>query len=319
MSLFPRQSHIWRDGIWAFVFAFVVWLPASADEPLCSGGDTAEESSACSKVGTWSVSVALGAGIRQNPVVGQNDLPLVLLPKVHYYGKRFSLENYNLGYMLASSKHHEFNLVTTLSFEHMFFSDFSIGNFALEDGGSTSFIPPEDLDTGDSFQPLDSPSIREDDVPAPAPDIDDLHDRNLAALAGVEYSFFYGPVHLGVQALHDISHVHQGEEVRAAVTYSQRIRRNHFGISAGVLWKSANAMDYYYGVRYEEVFDPRLAYQAEADSSYFAKLNWSRPLSERWSLVGMLYHRILSDEAANSPLVDRDAISSVYLGGVYHF
>ena len=46
------------------------------------------------------MSVSLGIGSRSNPVMGESDIPLVVIPQISYYGKRFFLENLDLGVTL---------------------------------------------------------------------------------------------------------------------------------------------------------------------------------------------------------------------------
>ncbi|HET9395082.1 MAG TPA: hypothetical protein VFO36_03420, partial [Nitrospiraceae bacterium] len=54
----------------------------------------------CIAVGELDVSVSLGLGKRTNPISGNSDIPLVVVPHVSYYGKRFFLENFEVGYTL---------------------------------------------------------------------------------------------------------------------------------------------------------------------------------------------------------------------------
>ena len=53
-----------------------------------------QPSAECVAVGGWNFSVALGAGVRTNPLVNGQGLPLVVVPQVSYYGERFFLDNF---------------------------------------------------------------------------------------------------------------------------------------------------------------------------------------------------------------------------------
>lgn len=265
------------------------------------------------------MSIALGAGLRENPVVGRDNIPLFLLPSVSYYGKRFSLENFNFAYLLAENQRHSLSLVSLPALEYMYFNDWSLGSTSFDDSGSN---PVEISSFTDNREQLDNdvspaePSLAE---PPPRVDVDDLHKRNLALLAGLEYGLYAGPVYFGLQWLQDLSHVHEGQEVRAAASYEWHYGNNLLRTSAGLLWKSHEAMDYYYGIRADEVEDTRLVYEASAGASYFARISWQKKLSKHWSLNSAVYYRKMSDAAAASPIVDKDYISSVFFGGAYHF
>ncbi|MDB6101815.1 MAG: hypothetical protein JWO52_1814, partial [Gammaproteobacteria bacterium] len=50
---------------------------ASSDAPS-SGAASADD---CVRVGGWNLSVALGAGVRTNPVVHAKDIPLIVVPQ----------------------------------------------------------------------------------------------------------------------------------------------------------------------------------------------------------------------------------------------
>lgn len=67
----------------------------------------------CVEVGKWRIGVALGAGVRTNPVIGKKDIPLVVLPEIHYQGERFFIQNLDFGAMLFENSRHQLNLLLT--------------------------------------------------------------------------------------------------------------------------------------------------------------------------------------------------------------
>lgn len=284
----------------------------------------AEESTTCSKkdpdclkVGTWTVSVAIGAGLRENPVAGRDDIPLVVLPSVNYHGKRFSIDNLNLSYLLTEKKRYSLNLVAMPSLEYMFFNDFSLGSISLE-GGSVNASPAQAPREGGDTSVGDAGG-RENFEQPPELDEDMLSSRNLVVLAGLDYGLYAGPLYFGMQALQDLSQVHDGQELRFAASYQSKFDGHLIRASAGALWKSDETMDYYYGLDASEVNDARLVYQARSGVAYFAKVNWTKKLSDKWSLLAAVYIRQMSDQANDSPLVDKRLIGTAYVGGVYHF
>src|SRR5882757_7738292 len=78
-----------------FAVLFVACSRATSAAPPC-----ATESNDCAAVGHWNLSVGLGLGSRTNPVLGASDIPLVVVPKLSYYGKRFFLDNLDIGVAL---------------------------------------------------------------------------------------------------------------------------------------------------------------------------------------------------------------------------
>lgn len=121
---FPRLSITLLSILLLFTIA------ARAQEPSgCSASNPD-----CIAVGRWQFSMAVGLGGRSNPVVDQDNIPIVLMPQVSYYGKRFFWETDTLGFTLHESSSHMLNVILTPSDEQIYFHDRSIGNFVI--GGS---------------------------------------------------------------------------------------------------------------------------------------------------------------------------------------
>ncbi len=103
-----------------------------ADES-CSADD-----GSCVEVGSWIVSLAVGLGERTNPIVDGDDIPMVLLPTVQYYGKRFFWDSDTVGFTMLETERHMLNAIGTVSYDQMYFRDVSIGNFSFGGGLSGS-------------------------------------------------------------------------------------------------------------------------------------------------------------------------------------
>jgi outer membrane protein len=307
----------------------------------------------CIAVGKWEFSVAVGAGVRSNPVVGRDPIPIVLIPSLTYYGKRFFFETDTLGFTLFETNNSMLNVVGTLAYDHIYFKDRSIGNFSLEDGGAQgeSFSPnsPVVRVSGDSSgnegtpspsaTPAPTPAFRftlssdgQDvvvDGPAPEPEVvtpgsqiirfDDLPKRGLAGLVGFEYSHAFCDIDLGLQVLADATSVHQGSQMRGSLARTLRYQNHRFIFSGGFEWKDSKTLDYYYGVRPDEVDNAQDAYVPNAGTSYYLKADWRYRISKRWDLVGVVHKRWLGAEISNSPLLDDDAVTAAFIGGEYHF
>ncbi|WP_075187646.1 MipA/OmpV family protein [Teredinibacter haidensis] len=295
-----------------------------------------KDGSDCVAVGEWEFSIALGAGLRSNPLIDGDDLPLFILPSVRYYGDRFFIDGYSAGYTFFNSGEHQVNAVVTIGFDQIYFKSRNLGELVLDSGpilGSTN-----DTFKADEYQ-LDGEDFILDEVPTPEPeptvaspsinpkapewreppDIDLLHSRDTAGLAGFEYAFYNAHWDASVQLLQDVSSVHDGQEVRAAIARSTRIAKASLELAAGFSWQSQELLQYYYGIEEGEVDDPILAYKTSSGISPFIRLDWRRRMSGNWSWQATVHQRWLASGIKRSPLLDEDTVLTLYFGAVYHF
>lgn len=305
-------------------------LPASNaahGSDLCSG-----DNNACQKVGSWEFSVAVGLGGRTNPVLDGDDQPIVLIPSFSWYGKRFFIDTFEAGYTFVDTEKHMLNALVQPGFDQVYFDEFGFGNFALGDNFSGGGIAETASNlSGGSF--TDGQIVTPDQGAGspPAPEggmsrnngdtevIIELQDRKLAVLGGLEYSYFNGPWQLQLAALHDISQIHDGSEIKLAASYQYRFKNNLINIAAGAAWQSQKLLDYYYGLDATEVNLREFEYEADDGISSFIKISWSKRLSERWNLVSALHLRKFDNELKGSPLLEEDLVTTVFIGGRYHF
>lgn len=289
----------------------------------------------CIATGTWEVQLAVGAGLRTNPLADSDPIPLVVIPQVSYYGKRFFLDNLDLGYTLVDEPRWMLNALITPGRDGLYFFRDDLGRFVLDGGLNLVGDASNPLTSGDRDEEPASPSGDEGafDSPAPQPDEDPeespaeqpssppppLRERDLSALAGLEASARLGGWDWQLQALTDVSGVHQGEELRFALSRGTRARHNQFGLALGFSWKSAEVMEYYYGVTEGEASEHRPAYRPGSGASPFVRLSWSRPASESWRWLGSVQYEHLSDAVRDSPLTDQNQVMQIFVGGVYHF
>ncbi|MCW9015599.1 MAG: MipA/OmpV family protein, partial [Kangiellaceae bacterium] len=87
-------------------------MQANNPEDVCDSTDDN-----CTEVGEWNFGIALGLGGRSNPVVDGSNIPFVLLPSFSYYGKRFFINNLDIGYTLNEGKNSTINLISTPSYD----------------------------------------------------------------------------------------------------------------------------------------------------------------------------------------------------------
>lgn len=296
-------------------------------------------------VGQWQFSVGLGLGGRTNPLVDGDTIPIVLLPQVSYYGERFFLDTTSIGFTLLESRRHMLNVVATLGLDQMYFNDLSLGNFVIEgtggsfnagglitsgaenNDGESLEVRVRDETTTPNTTDRDGPNeffhktlVSENTPPTYSLTLDDIGKRRMAGLAGFEYSLFLGQTVFSVQALQDFTGVHEGQEVRAGVDYRTFHGMNQYTLAGGMVWQSEEVVDYYYGLDASDVGSFRsLYYQGEATATPYVRFDWVRPITKSWTFQATLHQKWFGSGISDSPLLEKDTSTTVFVGGVYHF
>ena len=257
----------------------------------------------CVAVGQWNFSLGLGYGIRSNPVIGQDDVEYIVVPKFSYYGKRFFIDTYDLGYTLLDAERHQINAILfTPGFEQIFFNNNSILRYSV-DHKTVSAAP-------DSGQPSDN-DYTEVNI--------ELHKRRIAALSGFEYTYMARYFDWQTQLMQDVSNIHNGQKIRTALTWPWQNHNQQLLLSIGLTWQSQKLVDYYYGIHANDTPNPELYHTASASTAVHVSAEWERYFSKHWSIRGVANYRWLGDGVRNSPLVEDDAVSTLFMAGVYHF
>ena len=242
----------------------------------------------------WHLSLNLGLGVMSNPLKGGDDLPLVVLPEVAYYGEQFFFDNGRLGYSLSQETPHIFNLVTEFNPETRFFVDWHPSNiFALTSANS--------LSTSNNELQSQQPRL----------DIEQLDKRKWALDAGMSYHYVYQQHVFSVQALADVSGVYEGW--RSALQWQMHNNIGELVIkpSMGIWYKSAALNTYFYGVSAKESANGAI----EVGSSWqpYAKIDARWPLNDANSLR---FHLAYYDYSAldDSPLFEQTYSMTAFIG-----
>ena len=259
----------------------VVWRCAAA-QVGCNA-----PSADCAPVGEWSISVSIGAGVRSNPVRENGNIPLVALPHVSYYGKRFFLDSLDLGVFLHETDSNTLSLVATPGYDRVFFIRNDLQNLFYSVTGDFLSADPTTAGAEGTVK-----------VPARKPDT--------TYLAGPEWIFRYGKMTGQVEALREITGHHGGYEARAALSTPLIETRGSLIASAGLTWKSAQLVRYYYGVKGH--------YEPGAAVNPFVKVAYALPLSERWSFTAFANYEHLGAGIAGSPVVSQRHVLTVFSG-----
>jgi outer membrane protein len=266
-----------------------------------AAGECTAPTNECVLVGSWNLSVSLGAGVRTNPLVNGRDIPLILVPQFSYYGKRFFIDNLDPGVTLFDGESNTLSLIASPGYDRVFFYRSDLQNFFVFSSASFAGSGASAGKPSPAVQELPANAHL---LPQPA--------RKVTYLAGPEWTFKHGRVIGQLDFLHEITGHTHGDELRAALgipigpllggTVSTRF---------GVTWKSAATVNYYYG--YPGV------YQAGWALNPFAKLGYSRPLSRKWKLDAFVHVERLGNAISDSPLVDRHYVTTAFIGATYSF
>lgn len=144
-------------------------------------------------------------------------------------------------------------------------------------------------------------------------DADLLDDRDDAVDAGLAVSWRGRAGELKVSALGDVTDTSGGYELAADYAYALHWGRTTFVPGAGLRWYSRDMANYYYGTTEKEVARGVTPYQPGSVLVPQVSLGFSRPLGERWKLMGGLNYSFLPDEISDSPFMDHDVSGSVGL------
>jgi MipA family protein len=280
-------------------------VPALAD---CKG-----ESSECVPVGGWNFSLALGAGVRTDPVVHEGTIPLVVIPQFSYYGEHFFIDDLDAGVTFLDSDRTTLSLIASPGYDRVFFyrSDpqnifvTGLGNFNSSTGGSGQLPAGSGGNgSGSGKPPPDTTGLVTTTKFPP-------RSRQWTYLAGPEWTFKYAGLTGQLDVLHEITGHNHGNEVRAALGIPLSRVGGAWTADVGITWKSAAIVNYYYGA-------PGI-YEAGAALDPFVKLAYSRPLKGKWKITGFVECERLSNAIADSPIVNEHFVTTTFVGLVYAF
>ncbi len=250
----------------------------------------------------WEFSLGLGAGIRTNPVMDNDDIPLVVIPQLSYQGERFFIQNLDFGYTLFQNENQQFNLLLTPSYDQVFFNKWHINNF-VERSGLALDASKDNLTVESANRVIDKRL---------------LHKRYMAGLAGVESSHSLDGLDIQLQLLTEATGYYNGTEARVAVSKTINLGRHDVKLTLGANWQDAKTMNYYYGLSSQEALSHAPYYAADG-LTRLLRFDWSYQLDEHWSLRFFTSYRHLSSSISDSPLVTTSNVITAFAGGVYHF
>ena len=239
----------------------------------------------------WRLGAALGYGLRTNPLVQSDDIPIVVDVDIAWFGDRFFFDNGDIGLTFADNDALTASLIARLNSDRVFFGK-----------TDTRFITV-DL----AGMPL--AEAVEFTVP----------DRDYAVELGVELLTDGDWGQLQLSAFHDVSDTHDGYELYLNYGYPWRDQRWYLEPSFGASYKSAKLNDYYWGVAEDEVSTALPPYSADAGVNVHARLMLGYQLTRNWTFSLVTEYERLNDQSAASPLVTEDGVFGYFAGFGYRF
>lgn len=243
-------------------------------------------------VNTWHLAVGVGLGKASNPLHGGDDIPLVVLPDIAYYGERFYFDNGQVGYSLSQDSHYSLSMISELNPEKRFFVFWHPSNF---------------------FLPM---ALNSETKIAESVTVNQVKKRRWALDAGLEYQYFSDNFTLKLNWLFDISGVYNDD--RAAIEFEGQSEFGSIIISPaiGLHYQSQGLNQYYYGVEQQSLFYD--GYRSGSSLSPYFKLQLTWPLTQSSALFIKTSYDDYSS-LRRSPLFKENAAMSFFVGMKYIF
>ncbi|WP_241651712.1 MipA/OmpV family protein [Pseudoalteromonas sp. PS5] len=275
----------------------------SANTVPCDAND-----SECTAIGQWRFGVALGGGVITNPLHGGDNIPLIAVPYISYYGENLFLDNGTLGYTLYYHDQFDISLIGTFNTEQAYFEKFHPSNIFVQ----KSLLDASAELPGGEF-------LAEQRVIS----LDDIKSRKWAVDGGVLAHWIINDnVKVTASWLSDITNTYQGYNADIGISYRFRFNNTpnaHALIKAGLKWKSRQLIDYYYGIDKADTLNSALWYEGSSSYQPYLSFAYSYPISKSWTFKFNAKYQQLDTVITDSPIVEDSYTATVFVGGKYEF
>lgn len=251
------------------------------------------------EVGEWEFSLYLGEGRVDNPLIKQDDLKINFFPSFTYYGEKFFIDNTTLGYNLIENDQILVDLVGAINEDGLFYHFDSNKNYTLVNilGFKPQVGGGREMDLS-NFKPIK---------------------RDISYLGGLNVTFITDYFVGQVAYLTDVTGVHGGNELRVSVSKDFVFPWFELYFELGQIRKSADLVRYYYEFRPEELSFLKDKYRADDATNSYYKVQLDVPISESFTVVGVIKETFIGDEIEESFLVVKSKYLSSFIGIRYRF
>ncbi len=146
-----------------------------------------------------------------------------------------------------------------------------------------------------------------------------MEDKKSSLEAGLAFSIKVDKAYFEVMALTDILDRYDSWIVKSELGYEFKLGNFSFYPSAILIYQSSEFINYYYGVKQSEATLIRPEYHGQNGMQLGAQTYIEYPLSKKLSAFFNIRADKLSEEAANSPIVNDDYIYSGLASLIYTF
>ncbi len=275
-----------------FLLALTVLVPtfAFASEPETASPDEVV-------VDRWYFSLAVGYAHIETPTAAGKPIESFVLPSIVYYGEKFYLENFTMGYSLLETEDLIIDLQGRLNEDSLLFELDGLSNILATD--LIGLTPPR----GNPRNP---------------PELEPIQ-RNASYMAGANFLKItpWGDFSLGLYQ--DVTNVHHGHEILLTFNNQFRYEQLSWGYELGFTYKSKDVVDYYYQLRDEETGTTRKDFNPEPALNSHMRVLVDYKLNQDWSAVAVLQYNHLASEIQRSPLIDQQDYWGSFVGFNYRF
>jgi len=184
------------------------------------------------------------------------------------------------------------------------------------DGTSLGYILHEGGESGLEFSMVGKPRFMGYDSDDGA-GLTGMEDREWSLDGGLRMVWAHDLFEVSLTGLADLLGHHEGQEVSAVI--SKKFFEGSLTPRIGVKWQSADMIDYYYGVRSNEVRSGRASYLGDDTVNWVAGVTIAVPMGEAWAFTVDFEYEGLGDEIEDSPIVNDHEVLTHVVGIVYRF
>lgn len=238
----------------------------------------------------WRLGIALGYGERSNPLIGSSEIPVAVDLDIAWFGERFFFDNGDLGYTFVNNDALTLSLIGRVNSDRVFFSKANTRLVTFDVG----LAGPVDVE-------LEPP------------------DRDFAIELGAELLTDGGWGQLQLTAFGDVSGTHEGFELAARWSRGFRWQRLSIEPSIGVIYKSAELNNHYFGLRADETASSGLEVRLDDGINVGARLAVSYQITPSWAASGVFEVERLNSDVRASPIVAEGTVTGYFAGLSYRF
>ncbi|MEH6395049.1 MipA/OmpV family protein [Pseudoalteromonas sp.] len=252
------------------------------------------------KKSTLHASITVGYGGIQNPLVNSKNITSPVLPNFSYYGDRWFIDNFAIGYSLVETDSYYIDIAGRFNDDGFFFE---------LDGIDKLFASGIISDNPKAPTRPSAPTVSLTPIK-----------RDLSYLAGLSSGIkIADSTWLELSLMQDITGVHDGHEAQINAFKSLKLYDGLLGIELGASYKSTDLIAYYYTVGKLEALSRLPKYEISSAVNYHLKVVYEYPINEQFSIDLKLKHTWLDSELAHNPMLDENGYFSGFAGITYHF